>query len=303
VLLQVGTAAAQSATERHAEQDTVAATVNGEAVTVGEIDAILKATLPSTPLSLPQQRELRRALLEDLIDEKLLRQFFAKHAPKVEPAELDAQMAALKAALVKENTTLEDYLRRRNQSAAQLKDEWLSRIQLSHYVKELATDEKLKAYHAANRDHFDRKEVRVSHILIRVARDATDVERSAAKERLERIRAELTSARLSFPVAARKYSQCPTAFKGGDIGFLPRRGLPEDEPLAKAAFSLPVGGLSDVIQTDRGFHLLTVTERKAGIPSVLEKCIVEVLDAFTEETRAELVKTLRKESSIRRMLP
>jgi parvulin-like peptidyl-prolyl isomerase len=303
VVLQVRTAAAQSATERLAEKDVVAATVNGEAITVGEIDAILKVTLSSSPLTVSQQRDLRRALLEDLIDEKLLRQFLAKHAPKVEKAELDAQMAAFKAALVKENTSLEEYLRRTNQSEAQLRDEWSSRIQLTNYVKELATDEKLRAYHAANRDYFEKTEVRVSHILIRVGRNAPDVERVAAKEKLGRIREELTSDRLSFPAAARKYSQCPTAFKNGDLGFIQRRGLPEDEPLAKAAFALPVGGLSDVTQTERGFHLLAVTERKAGTPSVLEKCVVEVLEAFTEETRAELVKTLRKEGSIRRMLP
>jgi len=241
--------------------------------------------------------------LEDLIDEKLLRQFLTKNSPKVEREELDAQLVALKATLVKENTTLEDYLRRRNQTEAQLREEWTARIQLTNYVKELATDEKLRAYHATNRDHFNGREVRVSHILIRAGRDASDVDRSAAKEKLQRIRADLTSGRLSFPVAARKYSQCPSARRNGDLGFIPRRGLPEDEPLAKAAFALRVGGLSDVIQTERGYHLLTVTESKPGRPSMLETCIGEVFESFMDETRTELIKELRKKGSVRRMLP
>jgi parvulin-like peptidyl-prolyl isomerase len=283
--------------------DFIAAKVNGESIVLAEVDAVLKAGLPSAPLTALQRRDLRRAILEDLIDDNLLRQFLVKHAPKVEAEELDAQLAALKASLVKENCTYEEYLRRSNQTESQLRETWSARIRLANYVKQIATDEKLKAYHAANRDHFDKVKVRVSHILIRLGRDATQVDRAAAREELQRIRAELSSGRLSFPAAARKYSQCATGIKNGDLGFIRRRGLPEDEPLAGAAFALSVGGMSDVIESDRGFHLLMVTDRKPGTPSVLEKCVVEVLEAFTEDIRAELVKKLRKEGSVRIMLP
>lgn len=283
--------------------DFIAAKVNGDSITLAEVDAALKANLPSAPLTASQRRDLRRAILEDLIDDKLLRQFFAKNAPKVEASELDAQLAALKASLIKENCTFEEYLRRSNQTESQLREVWSVRIQLANHVKQVATDEKLKAYHAANRDHFDRIEVRMSHILIRLGRDATQVDRAAAREKLQRIRAELSRGRLSFPAAARKYSQCPTGLKNGDLGFIRRRGLPEDEPLASAAFALSIGGMSDVIESERGFHLVMVTDRKPGTPTVLEKCVVEVLEALTEDIRAELVKKLRKEGSVRIMLP
>jgi peptidyl-prolyl cis-trans isomerase C len=294
------TAQKESGTE---SPEFIAARVNGEPITIGEIDAILKADLPGAPLSPAQHRSLRRALLDDLVDEKLLRQFLAKHAPKVDQAELDAQMTAFKAALIRENRSLDEFLRRSHQTEAQLREGWAARIQLTNYVKQLATDEKLKAYHAANRDHFDRVEVRVSHVLIRAGRDAPAVERASAKEKLQQIRTKIIAGELAFPLAARKYSQCPTAFKSGDMGFLLRRGLPEDEPLAKTAFALKVGELSDVVESDRGFHLLMVTERKPGNPSVLEKCVVEVLEALIEDTRAELVKKLRRESSVRILLP
>ena len=61
--------------------------------------------------------------------------------------------------------------------------------------------------------------------------------------------------------------------------------------------------MSDVIESERGLHLVLVTDRKPGTPSVLEKCVVEVLEALTEDIRDELVKKLRKESSVRIMLP
>jgi parvulin-like peptidyl-prolyl isomerase len=281
----------------------IAANVNGEPITIEDVDAALNSSLPGTPLTPSQKRDLRRALLEDLIDEKLIRVFLAKNAPKVEAAELDAHFAAFKASLIRENTTLEEYYRRTKQNEAQLRDEWRARIQLTHYAKQRATDERLKAFHEEHRDYFDKVEVRLSHIQILAGQNASPVDRGAAKEKLQRIRTEISSGRLSFPLAARKYSQCPSALKNGDLGFIPRRGLPEDEPLARAAFALSVGGLSEVIETNRGLHLVTVTDRKRGTRSVLEKCVAEVFEVFVEETRAELIKKLRSENSVRIMLP
>ena len=103
----------------------VAATVNGEAITVAELDAILNADLVRVPLTNMQRRQLRAALLEDAIDEKLVRQFLAKNAAKVDPAEIEAQMTALKAQLIKENQTLPEFLKRTGQTEA-LRDEWMS---------------------------------------------------------------------------------------------------------------------------------------------------------------------------------
>jgi peptidyl-prolyl cis-trans isomerase C len=278
--------------------DSIAATVNGESITLEEIDAVLEATLRGATLTKAQHRELRRAILEDLIDEKLLRQFLNKQVPKVDSAELEAQMAALKANLIKENDTLEDFLKRSHRSEVQLRDEWKARLQLAQYVRELASDEKLRAYHAAHRDHFDKVQVRASHILIRAGGQSSPVDRAAAKEKLQRIREQIVKGHLSFGAAARKYSQCSTALKNGDMGFLARRGLPEDEPLARTAFALRVGEVSSVIESDRGVHLLTVTERKPGKPTAIENCVLEVLDAFAEDTRIDLVQKLRKEGKV-----
>ncbi|MBA4065041.1 MAG: hypothetical protein C0501_15270 [Isosphaera sp.] len=281
----------------------VAAVVNGAPVTVAELDAALKASLPPGPITAGQRRHLRAALLDDLIDELLVKQFLAANGPKADPAELDAQMKALVAQLARENRTLADHLKETGRTEAQLRDEWAVRVSLAGYVKGQVTDDQIKAYHAANRDHFDRVEVRVSHVVVRVSRAAPPVERAAAREKLRAVRADLLAGKLDFPAAARKYSQCPTARAGGDLGFVPRRALPEDEPLAKAAFALKVGEVSDVVETEYGLHLVTATDRKPGTPSVLEKCLSEVLEAYTDDYRAGLVKKLRKDARIRVTLP
>lgn len=281
----------------------VAATVNSQPITVAEVDAALGASLPSAPITAAQRRQLRAAVLNDLIDDVLLKQFLAKNGPKVDPAEIDAQMRALTARLIRENRTLAQFLKDSGQTEAQLREFWTTNIQLAGYVKKQATDDQLKAYHAANRDHFDKVEVRLSHIVIRLGRNVPPTERAAAREKLQTLRGDIAAGKADFVAAARKVSQCPSALKGGDLGFIPRRGLPEDEPFAKAAFALKVGELSQVIETDYGLHLLLVTDRKPGTPSTVEKCIVEVLEAYTDDYRMELVARLRKEAKIVVTLP
>jgi peptidyl-prolyl cis-trans isomerase C len=282
----------------------VAATVNGQPIALAELDAAIDASFrPGTPLTAAQRKHLRAAIIDDLIDEALVRQFLAKHGPKVDPADLDAQMKALAAQLVKENRTLADYLKQTRQTEAQLRAAWTAQLQLDAYVKQQVTDEQLKAYHAANRDHFDKVEVRVSHVVTRIGKSAPPAERAIVREKLQAVRADIAAGKLDFATAAKKFSQCPSAKAGGDLGFVVRRGLPEDEPLARAAFAMKVGGLSDVVETDYGFHILTVTDRKPGTPSVLEKCVVEVLEAYSDDYRIELVKKLRKEGQIKVTLP
>ncbi len=280
-----------------------AATVNGQPITLAELDAAVSANLQNVPITVAQQRQLRAALLDDLIDDALLKQFLAKNGPKVDPAEIEAQMKALTTRLTKENRTLVAFLKESGQTEAQLREMWSLQNQLAGFVKQLATDDQLKAYHAANRDIFDKVEVRLSHVMLRVSKSAPPTARAAAKERLQSVRAMIASGKVDFATAAKKLSQCPTAKDGGDLGFIFRRGMPEDEPLAKAAFALKVGEMSNVVESDYGVHLILVTDRKPGTPSVVEKCVVEVLEAYTDDFRVDLLKKLRKEGQIRITLP
>ncbi len=282
---------------------TVAATVNGQAITLSELDAVLRVALPDTPLTARQRWRLRAAILDDLVDDKLLEQFLSKSGPKVDPAELDAQLRALTAQLIRENQTLAQYLKTTGQTEAQLRAIWGLQNQLAGYVKQQVTDAQLQAYHAANRDYFDKVEVRVSHIVVRVSKDLPAPERAGMKEKLQALRNDIAGGKIDFNTAARKFSQCPSGLKGGDLGYIPRRGLPENEPLAKAAFALKIGGLSEVIESDSGFHLVTVSDRKVGTASTWEKSLIEVLEAYTDDYRDQLVAQLRKEAQIKILLP
>lgn len=281
----------------------VVATVNGETISLAELDGALSANLPVLPLTAAQRRQLRSALLSDLIDDRLIKQYLAKKGPKVDAAELDAQLKEFTAQLQRENQTLAQYLKKTGLTEAKLRADWTESIQLSSMVQHQVTDNEIRAYHAANRDFFDKVEIRISHLFIRSSKGALPGERAAAMEKIQAIRAELIAGKTDFATAARKHSQDDNSRIGGDLGFMLRRSPQLEEALLKAAFALKVGEVSDVLETPTGLHLLKVTERKPGKPTTVENCIADVLEAYTDDFRANLIAMLRKEAQIRISLP
>jgi peptidyl-prolyl cis-trans isomerase C len=90
-------------------------------------------------------------------------------------------------------------------------------------------------------------EMKASHILVR--------DRSLAQELLKRIR---TGA--NFESLAREHSTCPSRSSGGDLGwFGPGKMVPAFESACKG---LGVGSISDVVQTQFGYHLIKLTGRR-----------------------------------------
>lgn len=280
-----------------------AATVNGESISLAEIDAVLKHTLPLTPLTAAQRRQMRVEVLSDMIDDTLVRQFLRTNGPKVDAAEINAQFKAYGEKLQKEGSSLAAWLKETGQTEAQVKESWTTAMQMTGYVKLNTTEAQLKAYFEANKDHFERVEVKVRHIVTRVNKNAPATERAAAKEKLDALRAEIAAGKADFAAAAKKHSHCPSAPTGGDIGYIPRKGGLVDEAFAKAAFALKPNELSGVIETDFGLHVIQVTERKPGTPTTYEKAATEVLDSYADDFRTELTAKLRKEGQIQITIP
>ena len=91
---------------------------------------------------------------------------------------------------------------------------------------------------------------------------ATRVCDDALRVREKSVR-KLSRRNLLLRMQARKYSQAPSADEGGDIGFIGRHE-PMPEPFSRAAFGLPLHGVSEAVVTVVGVHLITVLEERAG---------------------------------------
>lgn len=275
----------------------VAAVVNGDAISIAEVDSALKQLQPSTEISAIQKRQQRAEMLQVLIDDKLVRQYLRQHGAEIKPSEVERQLVALEASQKAMGRTLEEYFKETGLTAAQAKENFLRMLQLAQYVDSRATPERLRAYYDANRELFDGTTVRTSHIVIRFGREATPAERQKATEKLRSIRAELAAGKIEFAAAAKKYSQCPSAANGGDMGQMVRK-FQADEAYARAAFALKVGEVSDVVETDSGVHLIWVTDRKTGKPSKYEDAAADVRECFEAELKQSLLTELRKRAKI-----
>ncbi len=103
--------------------------------------------------------------------------------------------------------------------------------------------------------------VHARHILVRSTRTDDFSKRQAALEKAKAIKKELDGG-ADFVDLAKKKSDGPGAKNGGDLGFFSRGQMtPEFE---KVAFSLPVGGISDPVETEFGYHVVTVEEKRAA---------------------------------------
>ncbi|MBX9584443.1 MAG: peptidylprolyl isomerase [Gemmataceae bacterium] len=280
-----------------------AATVDGEPIPLDRVDAVIRAKYAVGPLTPTQLRHLRAEVLSDLIDDHLLAKFLARYAPKVDPAEVDAQLKAFADDLARKGKTLAAFLKETNQTEAEVRAAWTGTLALQRYVAGRVGDDQLRKYYEANKDYFDRVEVRVGRVVLRVGAKAPPADRAAAREKLRAVRADILAGKLSFADAARRYSQCPAAAAGGDLGYILRKDMLGDEEFCRAAFALKPGELSEVVETEAAVHLIRVADRKAGTPTTFERCREEVREAFADDYRAELCGKLRKDARVELSLP
>jgi parvulin-like peptidyl-prolyl isomerase len=281
------------------------AVVNGEVISRAELDAAIKLLGGGpSPMQLTedQRRGQQMQVLSLLIDDKVMRQFLAKNAPPATEADVTARVATVEAELVKQKKTLQDFLKESGQSEAAFRGDVAEAVQWDKYARSKISDAAVAEYYKDNKDFFDRVMVRASHIVLRLPPNATEADRAKAKQQLTDLRAQLASNKIDFAEAAKKYSQCPTAPNGGDLGFFPRKFM-VDDAFAQAAFATPVNQISDVVQTGYGLHLIKVTERKPGEPSDFAKIKDDVREVYTEEMRMSVLNDLRKSGKIEITLP
>jgi peptidyl-prolyl cis-trans isomerase C len=298
-----GQAAAAPAGQATIPPNKVVATVNGSPITMAEVELVLKKAGPkATAPTEAQRREMQQEALTMLIDDQLMRDFLRKKGPKVDLQDVNKQMAELVEGLKKEKKTLDEYLKEQNQTEAQLRADIEGWLQWNAFVKAEVSDAELKKYYDGNKDFFDRVVVRASHIVVRVSPEATKDQQNEVVAKLQAWRKEIVEGKLEFAKAAKEHSQCTSAPNGGDIGFFPRK-LAVEEPFAKAAFALKVGEMSDVVQTDFGYHLIKVTDRKAGTPSDFNKIKDEVREMCVEELRVLILAEQRQSAKVEVNLP
>ena len=121
-------------------------------------------------------------------------------------------------------------------------------------------DEEVKKFYTENASKFQGNEQRrASHILIGFGVNATAEQKQAAKAKAEGLLAAIKKNPKSFEELAIKNSQDPgSAAKGGDLGSFGRGAMVK--PFEDAAFAMKVGQVSDLVESEFGYHIIKLTE-------------------------------------------
>jgi peptidyl-prolyl cis-trans isomerase C len=249
--------------------------------------------------------EFRKQVLDRLVDEELLFQDAQSRKLVVGKDVVDAEIEkaraqlptpeAFREALAKSQLT-EESLRElftRNLSIEALVEKEIG-------AKMTVSDAEVHDFYAGNQSAFETPErARARHILVQV--DEKDDEKTRAEKRAkaEDVLKQLKEG-ADFEELARKCSDCPSAPKGGDLGFFERgQMVPAFE---ESAFSLKPGQLSGVVETPFGFHVIRGEERvAAGIVKEEEAApkIREYLQSRkTEQAVDAHLKALREKAKI-----
>jgi peptidyl-prolyl cis-trans isomerase D len=150
-------------------------------------------------------------------------------------------------------------------------------------VKEI-TDEQIQEYYELNRDsEFTTEEtIGARHILKRAGAD--DEAKAKAKQAIEAIAARLAAGG-NFEQIAREESEDPgSGAKGGDLGSFGRGRMVK--PFEDAAFGLQPGQTSGVVETEFGYHIIQVYERKPAGTTALENARDQIAKKLAEERSA-----------------
>jgi foldase protein PrsA len=189
-------------------------------------------------------KELDAALTQRLIEELLLETYAARLKIVISDKEIEERVDNI----LRRQPNLQEVYTDEQLKSFVVKD-LLRRRVLAREVdsRVRVTDEEIVA--ACRRQTADSREVDVGHILLR----STD---AAARTELEGLRAKLLAG-ADFDTLAGEYSQDPSAKTNhGHLGFISRGQFVK--PFEDAAFSLPVGAVSEPVQTQFGLHLIKV---------------------------------------------
>lgn len=303
----------------------IAVTIDGFKILESDIDELVKSQLEmmakrsaQLPPTFAEQyaKQLREQFLERMIRRHLLDQKIKEANMTITDEEVMNTIEEI-AKSQKEPLSLEEFkkkLAEYGQSFEEVKEEIREGLARNKFMetqwagKINVTEEEAKTYYDENPKQFEQPEqVRVSHILIKPEfidpntdpnadpNEAKKIARTKAEDLLKQIKDGADFAEL-----AKSNSACLSAPKGGDLGFFSRGDtVPEFE---NVAFELEIGKISDVVETEYGYHIIKATDHKEAGTTTFEQAKDDIIRELTLKKQSEFadayIESLKAKANI-----
>jgi peptidyl-prolyl cis-trans isomerase C len=259
------------------DPEKVVVTVNGTAIKekqiAAEVDKRIASQVkkmeamgwPADDNSKKMMRDQFRDGVEDMLVERALVTEQLKAAKiTVTPADADARFLEILKSAEKTLEEAEQDIKKQGMSIDDIKNEiyWqvcIEKLYASKPENKLVTEADAKKFYDDNPQYFEQPEqVQASHILIKTE-GLDDAKKAEARKKLEGILKDVKTGK-DFAELARANSDCPSKEKGGDLGLFGKGQMVK--PFEDAAFAMKVGDVSDIVETQFGYHIIKLTDHK-----------------------------------------
>lgn len=321
LLLAVPVMAAEETTNEGTgnEEPEIAAIVNGDKITVSEVDQYIGLNslmqklfqtdqqfvqiLFSTEAGEAFLNEYRKAKMEGLIVQKILADEAKNRDLSLNEEEKEEFFKKQLEQIKKQNNmTEEDLLNALKQQGIESIEGFkkvffeqngdailISELQKQVFDPVTVEEKEVTEYYEENKDEYTHKdEVRASHILF------------DEKEKAEDILTKLKEG-ADFTEMAKEHSTGPSGSKGGDVGFFDMDSSMA-KPFKDAAFKLEIGEISDVVKSEFGYHIIKVTDKNPAGTTPFEDVKEEIKENLENEKKQDVwsnfVEELREKAKI-----
>ncbi|MGI6458391.1 MAG: peptidylprolyl isomerase [bacterium] len=277
----------------------IVAKVNGKNITEQEVDEAIDRLIQSSPQQLPPmlipqiKAQLFQQGLDQLIAITLLKEVAEQKKITVDQQEIDEQLKLMQGAATDEE--FQQKLEQAGLSKQELQDAILERMLMNEVIEaevhiQEPTEEAIQNFYEERKDQMAQPEqVEASHILLKTETGMSAEEKAKVKARLEDIRKQITSNKITFEDAAQKYSDDGSKVQGGELGSFGRGEMVP--PFEEAAFSLEEGKISDIVETQFGYHIIKVTDHKEAHTMTFDEVKEDIKQFLTQQNLAQAAQT------------
>jgi peptidyl-prolyl cis-trans isomerase C len=260
-----------------AKDDDVVAKIGDRKITLSEFNKMLGYLDSEKQKVLEKNPQLKENLLQQYIQGIVISNLAKKKGFDKNP-ELKEQLE-----LIKDNYIAIEYL----------KKEVTNKVEVS--------EEDIKAYYESHKDEFKTPEmVRPRHILIKTDPYASDNDKKKAKEKIEDVLKKIKAGEDFAKLASDLSDDTGSKTKGGELGFFPKGRMVK--PFEDAAFSLKPGEVSGIVETQFGYHIIKVEEKKEpgieAFDTAKEKIKQKLLQEHTKTKVTEFIEKAMKKANI-----
>jgi peptidyl-prolyl cis-trans isomerase C len=284
------------------------ARVNGVALSAAELKKAL-ATFEKSPASAQvpsvEKAGLPNVFLQQMIDGELIYQIAQNTRVANEEQQLDAAMAQVKARFGND-AEFKRGMQQQGLTESELRDLLRRNLIVENFVEtqvvpgQQVTDAEIKEFYDKNPETFTGPEqVRASHILIKVDASASAADKQKARAEAESLLRQIRSG-ADFAKLAQENSDCPSGNQGGDLGYFGRGQMVK--PFEEKAFSMQPGDVSGVVETQFGYHIIKLNEKRAAgkvpLDEVKGKLAASLQQRKVSQAVNSLVSEARKKAKI-----